>query len=379
MNEFLPFSRPAMGPEELAAVSEVLQSGWITTGPKNQALEQAFCALTGNQHAIAVSSATAGMHVALMALGIQAGDEVITPSLTWVSTLNMIVLLGAEPVMIDVDRDTLMVTPHAIEAAITPRTKAIIPVHYAGAPVDIDAIRVVADRHGIPVIEDAAHAAGTYYKGNHVGHRGTAIFSFHAIKNMTCAEGGLIVTDDEQLANRMRSLKFHGLGVDAFDRQTHGRAPQAEVISPGYKYNLADINAAIALVQLQKLEQHNARRKEIAERYLTELENTPFLPLTQPAWAHKHAWHLFILRVDEASCGISRNDLMEALKAKGIGTGLHFRAAHTQKYYRERYPALVLPNTEWNSDRICSIPLFPTMTDNDVNRVIAALREVAGY
>ncbi|WP_317178992.1 UDP-4-amino-4-deoxy-L-arabinose aminotransferase [Lelliottia amnigena] len=379
MNEFLPFSRPAMGPEELAAVSEVLQSGWITTGPKNQALEQAFCTLTGNQHAIAVSSATAGMHVALMALGIQAGDEVITPSLTWVSTLNMIVLLGAEPVMIDVDRDTLMVTPHTIEAAITPRTKAIIPVHYAGAPVDIDAIRAVADRHGIPVIEDAAHAAGTYYKGNHVGHRGTAIFSFHAIKNMTCAEGGLIVTDDEQLANRMRSLKFHGLGVDAFDRQTHGRAPQAEVISPGYKYNLADINAAIALVQLQKLEQHNARRKEIAERYLTELENTPFLPLTQPAWAHKHAWHLFILRVDEASCGISQNDLMEALKAKGIGTGLHFRAAHTQKYYRERYPALVLPNTEWNSDRICSIPLFPTMTDNDVNRVIAALREVAGY
>lgn len=379
MNEFLPFSRPAMGPEELAAVSEVLQSGWITTGPKNQALEQAFCALTGNQHAIAVSSATAGMHVALMALGIQAGDEVITPSLTWVSTLNMIVLLGAEPVMIDVDRDTLMVAPHAIEAAITPRTKAIIPVHYAGAPVDIGAIRAVADRHGIPVIEDAAHAAGTYYKGNHVGHRGTAIFSFHAIKNMTCAEGGLIVTDDEQLANRMRSLKFHGLGVDAFDRQTHGRAPQAEVISPGYKYNLADINAAIALVQLKKLEQHNARRKEIAERYLTELENTPFLPLTQPAWAHKHAWHLFILRVDEASCGISRNDLMEALKAKGIGTGLHFRAAHTQKYYRERYPALVLPNTEWNSDRICSIPLFPTMTDDDVTRVIAALREVAGY
>ncbi|MCU7783165.1 UDP-4-amino-4-deoxy-L-arabinose aminotransferase [Lelliottia amnigena] len=379
MNEFLPFSRPAMGPEELAAVSEVLQSGWITTGPKNQALEQAFCTLTGNQHAIAVSSATAGMHVALMALGIQAGDEVITPSLTWVSTLNMIVLLGAEPVMIDVDRDTLMVTPHAIEAAITPRTKAIIPVHYAGAPVDIDAIRAVADRHGIPVIEDAAHAAGTYYKGNHVGHRGTAIFSFHAIKNMTCAEGGLIVTDDEQLANRMRSLKFHGLGVDAFDRQTHGRAPQAEVISPGYKYNLADINAAIALVQLQKLEQHNARRADIAERYLTELENTPFLPLTQPAWAHKHAWHLFILRVDEASCGISRNDLMEALKAKGIGTGLHFRAAHTQKYYRERYPALVLPNTEWNSDRICSIPLFPTMTDDDVTRVIAALREVAGY
>ena len=378
MSEFLPFSRPAMGQEELAAVSEVLQSGWITTGPKNQALEQAFCELTGNKHAIAVSSATAGMHVALMALGIQAGDEVITPSLTWVSTLNMIVLLGAEPVMIDVDRDTLMVTPESIEAAITPRTRAIIPVHYAGAPADIDAIRAIGERHGIPVIEDAAHAAGTHYKGKHVGDRGTAIFSFHAIKNMTCAEGGLIVTDDEQLANRMRSLKFHGLGVDAFDRQTQGRAPQAEVITPGYKYNLADINAAIALVQLNKLEQNNARRTEIAERYLAELVNTPYLPLIHPQWAHKHAWHLFILRIDESRCGISRNEFMAALKEKGIGTGLHFRAAHTQKYYRERYPTLSLPDTEWNSDRICSIPLFPTMSDDDVSRVINALREVAG-
>jgi len=378
MSEFLPFSRPAMGPEELAAVSEVLQSGWITTGPKNQALERAFCELTGSNHAIAVSSATAGMHVALMAQGINAGDEVITPSLTWVSTLNMIVLLGAEPVMVDVDRDTLMVTPEAIEAAITPRTRAIIPVHYAGAPVDIDGIRAVGERHGIPVIEDAAHAAGTHYKGKHVGDKGTAIFSFHAIKNMTCAEGGLIVTDDEQLASKMRSLKFHGLGVDAFDRHSLGRAPQAEVISPGYKYNLADINAAIALVQLKKLELHNARRAEIAERYLTELANMPFLPLIRPVWAHKHAWHLFILRIDESRCGISRNEFMDSLKAKGIGSGLHFRAAHTQKYYRERYPTLSLPDTEWNSERICSIPLFPTMTDDDVTRVISALRDVAG-
>jgi len=378
MSEFLPFSRPAMGPEELAAVSDVLQSGWITTGPKNQALEQAFCALTGNKHAIAVSSATAGMHIALMALGIRAGDEVITPSLTWVSTLNMIALLGAEPVMIDVDRDTLMVTAQSIEAAITPRTRAIIPVHYAGAPADIDAIRAVAARHGIPVIEDAAHAAGTRYKNKNIGESGTAIFSFHAIKNMTCAEGGLIVTDDEHFANQMRSLKFHGLGVDAFDRQTLGRDPQAEVIMPGYKYNLPDLNAAIALVQLKKLEQHNARRAAIAERYLAELADTPYLPLKQPNWPHHHAWHLFIIRVDEARCGISRNALMDALKAKGIGTGLHFRAAHTQKYYRERYPHLSLPDTEWNSERICSIPLFPTMTDDDVTRVIAALREAAG-
>ncbi|MFG1175090.1 UDP-4-amino-4-deoxy-L-arabinose aminotransferase [Erwiniaceae bacterium CAU 1747] len=378
MLEFLPFSRPAMGNEELEALAEVLRSGWITTGPKNQQLEQAFCQLTGNSHAIAVSSATAGMHVTLMALGIQAGDEVITPSMTWVSTLNMIALLGATPVMIDIDRDTLMVTPELIEAAITPRTKAIIPVHYAGAPADIDAIHALGKRYGIPVIDDAAHAAGTFYQGRHVGAAGTAIFSFHAIKNMSCAEGGIVVTDDAALADRVRSLKFHGLGVDAYDRQTHGRAPQAEVITPGYKYNLADLNAAIALVQLNKLAQHNARREQIAHRYLSALADTPFLPLKLPGWPHHHAWHLFILRIDPQTCGFSRDELMQQLKDQGIGTGLHFRAAHTQKYYRERFPGLTLPNTEWNSARICSIPLFPTMTDGDVDRVVGALRQLAG-
>lgn len=375
---FLPFSRPSLGEAELAAVQEVFQSGWITTGPKCAELEQAFCQLTGNQHAIAVSSATAGMHVTLMALNIQAGDEVITPSMTWVSTLNIITLLGATPVMIDVDPETLMVTPEAVAAAITPRTKAIIPVHYAGAPADIDAIQAIGQRHGIPVIEDAAHAAGTYYHQRHVGGQGIAIFSFHAIKNMTCAEGGLVVTDDAALAERIRMLKFHGLGVDAFDRQTHGRQPQAEVISPGFKYNLPDISAAIALVQLAKLDEINARRSAIAQRYLAALQDTPFNPLAQPRWPHRHAWHLFIIRVDETTCGISRDGLMQALKAQDIGTGLHFRAAHTHRYYRERYPQLSLPATEWNSERICSIPLFPDMTDSDVERVITALRGLAG-
>ncbi|EMF0717634.1 UDP-4-amino-4-deoxy-L-arabinose aminotransferase [Citrobacter freundii] len=379
MSDFLPFSRPAMGAEELAAVKAVLDSGWITTGPKNQQLEEAFCRLTGNQNAVAVCSATAGMHITLMALGVGEGDEVITPSMTWVSTLNMIVLLGATPVMIDIDRDTLMVAPEQIEAAITPRTKAIIPVHYAGAPADLDAIYAIGERYGIPVIEDAAHAVGTLYKGRHVGARGTAIFSFHAIKNITCAEGGLIVTDDKQLAERLRSLKFHGLGVDAYDRQTYGRAPQAEVLSPGYKYNLTDINAAIALTQLDKLTQLNARRAHIAQQYLHALADTPFQPLALPQWPHAHAWHLFIIRVDEARCGLSRDALMEALKAKDIGTGLHFRAAHTQKYYRERFPSLSLPNTEWNSARICSLPLFPDMTADDTQRVITALRQIAGH
>ncbi len=376
MLDFLPFSRPSLGEEEIAAVNTVMLSGWITSGPKNQQLEAAFCALTGNKHAIAVSSATGGMHVTLMALDISPGDEIITPSLTWVSTLNMIVLLGAVPVMVDVDRDTLMVTPEAIAAAITHRTRAIIPVHYAGAPADMDAIRAIGHRHGIPIIEDAAHAVGAEYRGAPVGAKGTAIFSFHAIKNMTCAEGGLVVTDDDQLAERIRSLKFHGLGVNAYDRLAQGRAPQAEVITPGYKYNLSDIHAAIALVQCGKLALVNQRRQDIAQRYLSALSDTPLLPLRQPEWPHHHAWHLFILRVDAERCGISRDALMAALQAQGIGTGLHFRAVHTQKYYRERFPALELPHTEWNSERLLSIPLFPDMTYDDTSRVIDALRKL---
>ncbi|ESL85101.1 UDP-4-amino-4-deoxy-L-arabinose-oxoglutarate aminotransferase [Enterobacter hormaechei] len=196
---------------------------------------------------------------------------------------------------------------------------------------------------------------------------------------MTCAEGGLVVTDDEQLAQNIRSLKFHGLGVDAYDRQTHGRAPQAEVITPGFKYNLADINAALALVQLGKLGEANRRRRDIADRYLLELSDTPFQPLCIPSWPHLHAWHLFIIRVDEARCGLSRDALMAALKEQGIGTGLHFRAAHTQKYYRERFPDVSLPNSEWNSACICSLPLFPDMTRDDTTRVITALHQLAGH
>ncbi len=373
MENFLPFSRPSMGEEEIEAVGQVLRSGWITTGPQTHQLEQDFSAAFGCKHAIAVSSATGGMHVTLMALGIGPGDEVITPSQTWVSTLNMIVLLGAEPVMIDVDPDTLMVSAEAIAAAITPKTKAIIPVHYAGAPLDLDAVYAVANQHGIAVIEDAAHAVGTRYGDRWVGAQGTAIFSFHAIKNMTCAEGGLVATDDDELAAKVRALKFHGLAVDAFDRQVQGRKPQAEVVEPGFKYNLSDIHASIAVVQLKRLSEMNARRAELAQRYLDKLQGSPYLPMKVPDYPHLHAWHLFMIRVDEKRCGINRDALMERLKEQGIGTGLHFRAAHTQKYYRERYPQLSLPNSEWNSASLCSLPLFPDMQDSDVDRVVSAL------
>ena len=370
---FLPFSRPSIGDEEIAAVEQVLRSGWITTGPKNQALEEHFANYVGCRHAVALSSATGGMHITLLALGVGPGDEVITPSQTWVSTANMITLLGATPVFVDIDRDTLMTDVASIEAAITPRTKAIIPVHYAGAAFDLDPLYALADKHGIAVIEDAAHAAGTVYKGRHIGSKGTAIFSFHAIKNMTCAEGAMFVSDDEALASRVRMLRFHGLGVDAYDRLTHGRKPQAQVVEPGFKYNLADINAAIALVQLERLDEINAKRTSLAQTYLQRLEGLPVQPLAVPAHSQKHAWHLFILRIDAERCGLDREAFMKALQEQNIGTGIHFIATHLHTYYRQRYPNLYLPNTEWNSARLCSIPLFPDMTSDDVERVVGAI------
>ncbi|MFO3675351.1 UDP-4-amino-4-deoxy-L-arabinose aminotransferase [Pseudomonas protegens] len=374
MNQaFLPFSRPSIGEEEIAAVEQVLRSGWITTGPKNQELEQQFAERVGARHAVALSSATGAMHITLLALGIGPGDEVITPSQTWVSTANMICLLGATPVFVDVDPDTLMSDAATIEAAITPRTKAIIPVHYAGAAFDLDPLYALSDKHGIAVIEDAAHAAGTTYRGRAIGARGTAIFSFHAIKNMTCAEGAMFVSDDEALANRVRMLKFHGLGVDAYDRLTHGRKPQAQVIEPGFKYNLADMNAAIALVQLQRLDEINAKREVLAKAYLQRLEGLPVQPLLLPQYPQQHAWHLFILRIDAERCGLDREAFMKGLQEQNIGTGIHFIATHLHTYYRQRFPEVQLPHTEWNSARLCSIPLFPDMTLDDVERVTGAI------
>ncbi len=376
---FLPFSTPLISEDEIAAVAEVLRSGWITTGPNGAKFEAAFTAYTGAAGSVAVCSATGGMHCVLQALDIGPGDEVITPSMTWVSTVNLICLLGAAPVFADIDRDTLMVSRKTIEPLITAKTKAIIPVHYAGAAADMDPIRALAAERGIALIEDAAHAAGTEYKGERIGKKGTVVFSFHPIKNMTTGEGGMVCSDDSELLAKIKSLKFHGLGVDAFDRQTHGRAPQAQVLQPGFKYNLTDIAAVLGLGQLARLNGFNARRTELAELYREKLAAIPeAAPLGIPAYEQLHAWHLFIVRLDTEKVGINRDEFMAALKEQNIGTGLHFRAVHLQKYYTEHLGMKrgMLPDTEWNSDRILSLPLCPSMLDSDVDDVITAIKTV---
>ena len=378
-NDFLPFSRPSISDRDISAVNEVLRSGWLTTGPKTARFEEAFRDYTGCGGAVALSSATAGMHLALKAFDIGPGDEVITPSMTWVSTVNLIVLAGAKPVFADVDRDTLMVTPESVQACMTEATKLIVPVHFAGAAVDIEPIRELASEENIFLIEDAAHALGTEYKNQRIGRTGTSIFSFHPIKNITTGEGGMFCSDDIELVDCIRRLKFHGLGVDAYDRQTQGRSPQAEVLEPGFKYNMTDMASVLGTSQLARVDRFNSRRRELAMRYRELLNGIDeILPLREPAYPIKHSWHLFIVRLDTDKAKMSRDEFMEELKKRNIGTGLHFRAAHLQKYYRESMGMKrgMLPNTEWNSDRICSLPLFPDMTLDDVDDVAETIKEV---
>jgi UDP-4-amino-4-deoxy-L-arabinose-oxoglutarate aminotransferase len=377
--EFLPFSRPSISEEDIGAVGDVLRSGWITTGSKCSEFEQSFSEYVGCTGAVALSSATAGMHLLLHALGIEPGDEVITPSMTWVSTVNLIILSGAKPIFADIDRDTLMVTRYSLESCLTEKTRLIIPVHFAGAPADMEPIRHMALEKKIPLVEDAAHALGTEYRWNKIGCIGTSVFSFHPIKNITTGEGGMFCSDNYELLDQVRRLKFHGLGVDAYDRQMQGRNPQAQVLAPGYKYNMTDMSAALGLRQLARVEVFNSKRTDLAMLYRERLmEVDEIQPLSDPAYPFKHAWHLFIVRLDTDKARISRDDFMSELKKRNIGTGIHFRAVHTHKYYWDLMRSYhgKLSNTEWNSDRILSLPLFPDMTDGDLDDVIEAIKDV---
>lgn len=370
---------PGIDEKDIGGVVEVLKSGWITTGSKCDAFEKAFAAYVGAPYACALTSATAGMHLVLLALGLKPGDEVITSSMTWVSTVNMIELCGAKPVFADIDPATLMITAERIAPSINKNTRLIVPVHFAGAPVDMDPIRELAVRHKLLLIEDAAHAAGTEYKGERIGKKGSSIFSFHPIKNMTTGEGGMVVSEDKGLVDRVRRLKFHGLAKDAWDRYSRKGSVVMEVTEPGFKYNMTDIQASLGLTQLEKLDRFNERRKERVAIYDELFKGIDEVrPIGRPAYPHKHTHHLYIVQVDIDKVGMSRDEFVEQLKARNIGVGIHFRAAHLHEYYAKqgRYPRGSLPNTERASDRIMSLPLFTNMTEDDVRDVVSAIKDV---
>ncbi len=374
--DFLPFSRPSIGETEINSVVSCLISGWITTGALCQEFEDKFCELTGSKQAIALNSATAGMHLMLMALDLQPGDEVITPSMTFASTVNMIAMLKAKPVFVDIDYGTLNINCDLIEKKISSKTKAIIPVHFAGAPADMDKINALARKHHLTVIEDAAHAVGTYYKGIHAGGFGhAAIFSFHPIKNITTGEGGMITLNNTELEMKLRLMRFHGIERDAWKRYGKGGNPSYDISEPGYKYNMPDLLAALGLAQLARWKEFNARRQTLAGLYLDGLKGINKLDLPEaPRYDHTHAWHLFIVKIKD----YSRDEFMQKLADYNIGYGLHFPPAHTLFYINKKYDvsSKSLQETNLAADRIISLPLFPDMTENDVQYVCKAIKEI---
>ena len=374
--EFLPFSRPSIGKDEINKVTTCLKSGWITTGALCKEFEDNFCQLTGSQQAISVNSATAGMHITLSALNIGPGDEIITPSMTFASTINMIALRGAKPVFVDIDYGTLNINPDLIEEKITKKTKAIIPVHFAGAPADMDKINNLARKYNLTVIEDAAHAVGTYYKGIHAGGFGhIAIFSFHPIKNITTGEGGMITLNNAVLEKKLRLLRFHGIERDAWKRYGKGGNPAYDIAEPGYKYNMPDILAALGLAQLERWQELNLRRAKLAELYLEGLKDISGIDLPEiPEYDHTHAWHLFVIKV----LALNRDEFMNRLSDYNIGYGLHFPPAHTLSYVKEKYAESVgmLRETDRAAEKILSLPLFPDMQEKDVQYVCTAIKEI---
>ena len=371
MSDYIPMSKPFLGKTEINAVVEVLESGWITTGPKCNAFEEEFADFIGASHALSLSSGTGGMHIVLKALGIGEGDEIITPSMTFASTVNQIVLAGARPIFADIDYDTLLIRPQDIEKLITKHTKAIIPVHYAGAPVDMDAIEGIAG--DIPIIEDAAHAIDTYYKGKHIGRKNLSIFSFHPIKNITTSEGGMVTGNDDVFMHRLRLLRFHGIKRDSWKRYGKASDPDYDIVEPGFKYNMTDIQAALGLAQMKQIKEITERRTRVARHYLEELSDLDGLDLPGiPPYEHGHAWHLFVVKI----WAMDREDFIQALAEKKIGYGLHFPACHNLSYVIKRFGKTELPVTEDIAKKIISLPIYPGMDAAQVDRVIDVVRDI---
>ncbi len=378
---FLPFAQPDIGDEEIAEVIDTLCSGWLTTGPKTRRFEQDFAEFIGpGIEAIAVNSATAGLHLALEAIGVSAGDEVITTPYTFTACAEVICYLGAHPVFVDVDPVTLNIDPARIEAAITPRTKAILPVHFGGLACDMRAILEIARKHGLRVIEDAAHALPTTYNGALIGtlESDATVYSFYATKTLTTGEGGMIVTRNSALAARCRVMRLHGIDRDVFNRYRATKpAWQYIVIAPGYKYNMTDLAASLGIHQLRKARAFQRKRQEMAQRYHVAFRDLPLILPPQAPLGELHAWHLYVIRL-KATAPIGRDEFIARLACKGIGTSVHFIPLHLHAYWRDTYGLEPedFPCALAAYERAVSLPLYTKMTEADQSRVIRAVWEI---
>jgi dTDP-4-amino-4,6-dideoxygalactose transaminase len=384
---FLPYALPSIGEAEIAEVVDSLRSGWITTGPKVKRFETDLANYVGTQHAIAVNSCTAGLHVALSALGIRPGDEVIVPTLTFCATANVVVHLGARPVLVDVGED-FNITCDSISAAITARTRAIMPVHFAGQACELNSIYKIADRFQLAVIEDAAHAIGTEYHGQKIGSdslqesyphlKRVTVFSFYATKNMTTGEGGMITTSDPALAAQMRLLTLHGMNRDAWKRYTSSGSWFYEITAAGYKDNMTDIQAALGIHQLRRLNEFIEVRQRYASIYNEGFNDVPEIEVPLTLDDRNHVYHLYPILLNLEELQIDRGQFIEELRAHNIGASVHFIPVHLHPFYQERfgYGPGDLPNAERLYERLVSLPLYPAMEESDVHYVIKTVRQI---
>ena len=377
--EYLVFGQPLIDEVMIQEVVDSLRSRWIGTGPKVSQLESAIAQYVGAEHAVALNSCTAGLHLSLIVAGVGPGDEVITTPYTFPASVNAIVHVGATPVFVDVGRSTQNILPDQISRVVTPQTRAILPVHMAGRPCDMDDIASLAREHELAVIEDAAHAIGAEFKGSRIGSISDfTCFSFYATKNITTAEGGMVTTGDAEAAERIRRLTLHGLSKGAWQRYSSEGPGHYVAVELGFKYNLTDVHAAIGLSQVHRIDAWLKRREEIWARYDEAFSD---LPVQIPAEAEDdtvHARHLYTLLLDVERIGESRDWFRAQMHQRNIGTGVHFVAVHLHPYYRDRFGSRDYPNAEWLSERTVSLPLSPALTDQDVEDVIAAVRDTLG-
>ena len=381
MKDFLPFSLPDIGDEEIDEVVQVLKSGWITTAPKVAEFEEKFARFIGSKHAIALNSGTAALHLALEAIGLKEGDQVIMSPLTFAATAEVVCYFGAKPVFVDIDEGTMNMDPLRFEEYISSRpnkrTKAVIPVHYGGLPCKMDKIMKIAQRYGLRVIEDAAHAFPVKYEGQMIGTIGDATcFSFYATKTVTTAEGGMLTTNDDTIAERARIMRLHGISKDAWMRYTARGNWYYEIIAPGFKYNLTDIAAALGLVQLKRAYAMLEKRRQIAEIYNDAFRDLP--EIKTPYLARDHTWHLYVIRLDPETLEIDRERFIEELRGRGIGTSVHFIPLHIHPFYRDtyHYQPNDYPVTFRVYKQIVSLPVYSKMSLDDAYRVADVVKEV---